>query len=247
MGMSRPSYGQGQGSFFGRRPPPMRNPTPYFPRRVGGLSGFFGGLAGGSLPMVNKPLPFMPQQPMPQMPMPPMNQPQMPSGGGFLAQLGSSPMMQRPMPGGPGKGRSRGRRPMPGGPGKGRGQPQMPMPPRTQGPMNMPRPTPRPVPFMGQTNQIGQVGNNPPPRPTGSGEGGYGGGNIEGGYQQLPITRPGGSGFSGPAVPDFGQIRTQGPMNMGRVGNNMPRLQRPLPPNMQYGRGFYGGGITDLY
>ena len=94
MGMGRPAYARGQGSFFGGRPPLMRNPTPYFPSRVGGLSGFFGGLAGGSLPMVNKPPPFMPQQPMPQMPMPPMNQPQTPSGGGFLAQLASSPMMQ---------------------------------------------------------------------------------------------------------------------------------------------------------
>ena len=100
--------------------------------------------------------------------------------------FGSGSMMQRPMPGGPGKGRPKGRF-MRGGPGKGRGQGmpqsmfgmQQPMPARpsfgqlmTQGPMNMPRPTPRPVPFMGQTGQIGQVGNNPPPRPTGSGEGG---------------------------------------------------------------------------
>ncbi len=202
MGMGRPAYARGQGSFFGGRPPLMRNPTPYFPSRVGGLSGFFGGLAGGSLPMVNKPPPFMPQQPMPQMPMPPMNQPQTPSGGGFLAQLASSPMMQRPMPGGPGKGRSRGRRPMPGGPGKGRSQPQMPMPQQ---------------PFMGR------VGNNMP-------------------------------------QPPF----------MGRVGNNMPQppmefpqpttrpvdqtMGRPMPQpnfmpmrNMEYGMGFYGGGITDLY
>ena len=202
MGMGRPAYARGQGSFFGGRPPLMRNPTPYFPSRVGGLSGFFGGLAGGSLPMVNKPPPFMPQQPMPQMPMPPMNQPQTPSGGGFLAQLASSPMMQRPMPGGPGKGRSRGRRPMPGGPGKGRSQPQMPMPQQ---------------PFMGR------VGNNMP-------------------------------------QPSF----------MGRVGNNMPQppmefpqpttrpvdqtMGRPMPQpnfmpmrNMEYGMGFYGGGITDLY
>ena len=202
MGMGRPAYARGQGAFFGGRPPLMRNPTPYFPSRVGGLSGFFGGLAGGSLPMVNKPPPFMPQQPMPQMPMPPMNQPQTPSGGGFLAQLASSPMMQRPMPGGPGKGRSRGRRPMPGGPGKGRSQPQMPMPQQ---------------PFMGR------VGNNMP-------------------------------------QPPF----------MGRVGNNMPQppmefpqpttrpvdqtMGRPMPQpnfmpmrNMEYGLGFYGGGITDLY
>jgi len=202
----------------------------------------------------------------------------------------SGSMMQRPMPGGPGKGRPRGRF-MRGGPGKGRGQGmpqsmlgmQQPMPARpsfgrfmTQGPMNMPRPTPRPAPFMGQTGQMGQFGNNPP-RPIGSGEGGYGGGNIEGGYQQIPITRPGGSGFSGPAVPDFGQIRTQGPMNMppmdfpqpapsnnpiiGRPMPQPPRIEdqgprpimgRPMPqPNFTLGPinrgGFYGGGITDLY
>jgi len=78
MGMGRPAYARGQGSFFGGRPPLMRNPI-------------------------------------------------MPSGGGFMSQLVSSPMMQRPMPGGPGKGRPRGR-PMPGGPGKGRGQMQRPMP-----------------------------------------------------------------------------------------------------------------------
>ena len=176
--------------------------------------------------------------------------------------FGSGFMMQRPMPGGPGKGRPRGgfmQRPMPGGPGKGRGQGmpqsmfgmQQPMSARpsfgqlmTQGPMNMPRPTPRPVPFMGQTNQIGQVGNNPPPRPTGSGEGGYGGGNIEGGYQQIPITRPGGSGFSGPAVPDFGQIRTQGPMNMPPMDFPQPTLRpnqtmgRPMPQPSGFDRRF---------
>ena len=132
MGMSRPSYGRGQGSFFGRRPPPMRNP---------------------------------------RMPMPPMNQSQAPSGGGFMSQLASSPMMRRPMPGGPGKGRSIGR-PMPGGPGKGRGQMQQPMSSMmggffnpafkkmTQGPINTPQmPMPRPAPFMGR------VGNNMPQPP----------------------------------------------------------------------------------
>ena len=242
MGMSRPSYGRGQGSFFGRRPPPMRNP---------------------------------------RMPMPPMNQPQTPSGGGFLAQLGSSPMMQRPMPGGPGKGRPRGRF-MRGGPGKGRGQGmpqsmfgmQQPAPARpsfgqlmTQGPMNMPRPTPRPVPFMGQT---GQVGNNPPAPPPQLGN-------------NPPQMQP------MPARPSFGQLMAQGPMNMprppprpvpfmgqtgqiGQVGNNMPQpsfmgrvgqafTQGPtsmdtplsqmrthaLPTPPLNAMGFYGGGITDLY
>ena len=202
MGMGRPAYARGQGSFFGGRPPLMRNATPYFPSRVGGLSGFFGGLAGGSLPMVNKPPPFMPQQPMPQMPMPPINQPQTPSGGGFLAQLASSPMMQRPMPGGPGKGRSRGRRPMPGGPGKGRSQPQMPMP---QQPFmgrvgnNMPQP-----PFMGR------VGNNMPQPP-------------------MEFTQP-----------------TTRPVDQ-TMGRPMPQPNFMPMRNMEYGMGFYGGGITDLY
>ena len=187
MGMSRPSYGRGQGSFFGRRPPPMRNP---------------------------------------RMPMPPMNQPQTPSGGGFLAQLGSSPMMQRPMPGGPGKGRPRGRF-MRGGPGKGRGQGmpqsmlgmQQPMPARpsfgqlmAQGPMNMPRPTPRPVPFMGQTGQIGQVGNNMP-QPSFMGR--------------------------------VGQAFTQGPTSMDTPLSQMRTHALPTPP--LNAMGFYGGGITDLY
>ena len=154
---------------------------------------------------------------------------------------------------------------MRGGPGKGRsqGMPQsMPARPSfgqlmTQGPMSMPRPAPMPAPFMGQTNQMGQFGNNPP-RPTGSGEGGYGGGNIEGGDQQLPVTRPGGFGFSGPAVPDFGQRRTQGPMNMPPMDFPQPTLRpdqtmgRPMPqPNFILGPmnrgGFYSGGITDLY
>ena len=241
--------------------------------------------------------------------------------------FGSGSMMQRPMPGGPGKGRPRGRF-MRGGPGKGRGQGmpqsmfgmQQPMPARpsfgqlmTQGPMNMPRPTPRPVPFMGQTGQIGQVGNNPPAPPQL--------GNNPPQMQPMPARpsfeqlRPGGSGFSGPSVPDFGQRRTQGPnqyqsdmpqlnmlpMNfpqptlrpdqaidrpmpqpsgfdmesfgqMGppsnlqfqQVGNNRPlpsfmgevgqgRTQGPSsmlqsPFMMQQGgMGFYGGGITDLY
>ena len=220
MGMSRPSYGRGQGSFFGRRPPPMRNPqmpmdkTVYTPQIPQGPQG-----------------PRMPQIPIPQTPMPPMQR-----------------------PGGPGKGRPRGGlmrrgrgRPMPGGPGKGRSQPQMPMPQQS---------------FVGQ---MGQVGNNPPPSPTGSGEGGYGGGNIEGGlrkiqYQQIPIMRPGGFATTAPAVPDFRQIRTQGPMNMPPMNFPQPTARpnqtmgRPMPQpnfmpmrNMEYGMGFYGGGITDLY
>jgi len=128
----------------------MRNPTPYG-----------GGIAGG---LMNRPPPFMPQQPMPQMP---RRMPGGPSKGGTTSIPMPRPPMQRP--GGPGKGRPRGGlmrrgrgRPMPGGPGKGRGQMQQPMParpnfgqPTTQGPMNMPRP----APFMGR------VGNNMPQPP----------------------------------------------------------------------------------
>ena len=121
MGMSRPSYGRGQGSFFGRRPPPMRNPqmpmdkTVYTPQIPQGPQG-----------------PRMPQIPIPQTPMPPMQRPGGPGKG-------------RPRGGLMRRGRGR---PMPGGPGKGRGRPQMPMP---QQPFmgrvgnNMPQP-----PFMGR-------------------------------------------------------------------------------------------------
>ena len=198
----------------------MRNPTPYFPRRVGGLSGFFGGLAGGRMANPPRRMPGGPSKGGNTTPPPiqgPMRGPQMPR-----------PPMQRP--GGPGKGRARlsgyGRRgrgrPMPGGPGKGRGQPQQPMtqspfidslgkyPSRpsfdqrmTQGPMNMPQP-------MGPPNnlQFQQVGNNRP----------------------LPS-------FMG----RVGQAFTQGPSSMPQ-----PRMTTFMPTrNMQYG--FYGGGITDLY
>tara|TARA_Y100001938_G_scaffold6909_1_gene8510 strand:- start:174 stop:887 length:714 start_codon:yes stop_codon:yes gene_type:complete len=226
----------------------IRNPMPYG-----------GGIAGG---LMNRPPPFMPQQPMPQMP---RRMPGGPSKGGTTSIPMRRPPMQRP--GGPGKGRPRGRF-MRGGPGKGRGQMQQPMPARpsfgqlmTQGPMNMPRPTPRPVPFMGQTGQIGRVGNNPPqmqPMP------------ARPSFEQL---MPGGSGFSGPSVPDFGQRRTQGPIDISQyqrpmnMGQPMPQppmdfpqptlrpdqtMGRPMPqPNFILGPmnrgGFYSGGITDLY
>ncbi len=205
----------------------MRNPTPYG-----------GGMAGG---LMNRPPPFMPQQPMPQMPMdetiytprmpqgpqgPRMPQfpiPQMPRrmpGGPSKGGNTTPPPIQGPMrgpqmpmprppmqrPGGPGKARTgprgglmrRGRGSlMRGGPGKGRGQPQMPMPQpnvgqigfssrpsfdqlMTEGPMSMPRPMPRPAPFMGEV----------------------------------------------------GQAFTQGPTSI---------------PNLRQQMGFYGGGITDLY
>jgi hypothetical protein len=140
---------------------------------------------------------------------------------------------------------------MRGGPGKGRGQGmpqsmlgmQQPMPARpsfgqlmTQGPMNMPRPTPRPVPFMGR------VGNNMPQPPMD--------------FPQ-PTARPVDQTMGRPMPQQsfMGRVANnmpEAPFNaynrpMGRVGNNMPRLQRPLPSNMEYGMGFYGGGITDLY
>ena len=163
---------------------------------------------------------------------------------------------------------------MPGGPGKGRGQMQQPMPARpsfgqlmTQGPMNMPRPTPRPVPFMGQTGQIGQVGNNPPAPPD------FG--------QRKPINMPP-MNFPQPTLrPDqtmgrpmpqpfgfdggsFGQMRPPSNIQFQQAGNNRPapefmgevgqaRTQGPSsmlnsPFMMQQGgMGFYGGGITDLY
>jgi hypothetical protein len=248
MGMSRPSYGRGQGSFFGRRPPPMRNP---------------------------------------RMPMPPMNQPQTPSGGGFLAQLGSSPMMQRPMP---------------GGPGKGRGQMQQPMPARpsfdqlmTQGPMNMPTPRvdmsqhQRPggfgvsgplgmpqSPFMtqqglGQTGQIGQLaGNRSVPAPEFGQRRPQGPMNMPPMNFPQPTLRPDQTmgrpmpqpfGFDGGS---FGQMRPPSNIQFQQAGNNRPapefmgevgqaRTQGPSsmlqsPFMMQQGgMGFYGGGITDLY
>jgi len=187
MGMGRPAYARGQGSFFGGESP--SGSSPFGGGIGGGLYGAFRPMRSPRMPMppMNKPLPFMPQSmpqspqmpmdggydgsgfmgglmakmPPPQMnfrmPTPSMNQDQTPSDGGFLSQLVSSPMMQRPMPqmpGGPGKGRPRGGLMqrgrgrgrgrgslMRGGPGKGRGQPQMPMPQQ---------------PFMGR------VGNNMP-------------------------------------------------------------------------------------
>ena len=286
----------------------MRNPAPYG-----------GGIAGG---LMNRPPPFMPQQPMPQIP---RRMPGGPSKGGTT----TFPPMRGPMrgpqmppmkrPGGPGKARTggglmrRGRGSlMRGGPGKGRGQMQQPMPARpsfdqlmTQGPMNMPTPRvdmsqhQRPggfgvsgplgmpqSPFMtqqglGQTGQIGQIGNSRPapppefgqrrpqgpmnmppmnfpqptlrpdqtmgrpmPQPFGFDGGSFGQmrppSNIQ--FQQAGNNRP---------APEFmgevGQARTQGPTSMPNtpfmiqqgLGQNLPAF--PL------NRGFYGGGITDLY
>lgn len=198
----------------------MRNPAPYG-----------GGIAGG---LMNRPPPFMPQQPMPQMP---RRMPGGPSKGGTTSIPMPRPPMQRP--GGPGKGRTRGGlmrrgrgRPMPGGPGKGRGRMQQPMPQINFGQGSMPMPTPRtqgpssisssPLMIQQGLGETGQFGNNPP---------------------QLPVTRPGGSGFSGPAVPDFGQRRTQGPMNMPPMNFPQPTFRpdqtmgRPMPQPSGFDRG----------
>lgn len=211
----------------------------------------------------------MNRPPMNQYQMPPMNQmprrmpggpskggttsiPVRPSGGG-APWGGYNP--NAGFPGGPGKARNRGQSRggswfgggMPGGPGKGRqtmqpqpffgNNPPPTAPPPTTGqmgpPSNLQFKMPEPWPI---------YGNNPPPQPdlTGSGEGGYGGGNIEGGYQQIPITRPGGSGFSGPAVPDFGQRR---PINMPPMNFPQPTLRpdqtmgRPMPQPIQFSSG----------
>ncbi len=207
----------------------MRNPTPYFPRRVGGLSGFFGGLAGGRMANPPRRMPGGPSKGGNTTPPPiqgPMRGPQMPR-----------PPMQRP--GGPGKGRPRGGlmrrgrgRPMPGGPGKGRGRPQMPMP---QQPFmgrvgnNMPQP-----PFMGR------VGNNMPqePRmttfmPTR---------NME--FPQ-PTARPNQTmGRPMPQPSGFDRRFLTSSAQPDNVSGYLD-FYKPLQPQGEMG--FYGGGITDLY
>ena len=235
----------------------MRNPAPYG-----------GGIAGG---LMNRPPPFMPQMPR--------RMPGGPSKGGTTSIPMRRPPMQRP--GGPGKARTgggfmrRGRgRPMPGGPGKGRGQMQQPMPARpsfgqlmTQGPMNMPRPTPTPRFDISQDQRPGGSGVSPPSSISSSPFMIQQGLGQTGQFGQLANNRP---------VPplDFGQRRPQGPMNMpppfmpqlsgfdSRVGDGMtPDMSSitqgftqgptsmPNSPFMmqQGGMGFYGGGITDLY
>ena len=161
----------------------MRNPTPYG-----------GGIAGG---IMNRPPPFMPQQPMPQMP---RRMPGGPNKGGTTSIPMRRPPMQRP--GGPGKARTgprgglmrRGRGSlMRGGPGKGRGQPQMPMPQPSGG-------------FF-----LGNMLNN---------------------------------------AMSQGQIGQPQQSFMGRVANNIPQppmMRTHALPALPLNRGFYGGGITDLY
>ena len=250
---------------------------------------FGGGIGGG---LMNRPPPFMPQQPMPQMP---RRMPGGPSKGGTTSIPMRRPPMQRP--GGPGKGRARlpgyGRRsrggPMPGGPGKGRGQMQQSMPfspmmnrfnpalqRLTQGPINAPQmPMPaRPSfnqlkpgessvsppssipssPFMiqqglGQTGQIGQVGNNPPAPPPD-----FGPRRTQGPMKMPPPFMPRSSGFDSRVgdgmTPGMGRIPqgfTQGPSS---IPNSPFMIQQGLGQNLPafpLNRGFYGGGITDLY
>ena len=262
--------------------------TVYTGNPFGGFGGFGGGMRNPRMP-TPRPMPRpMNRPPINQYQMSPMNQmprrmpggpskggttsiPVRPSGGG-APWGGYNP--NAGFPGGPGKARNRGQSRggswfgggMPGGPGKGRqtmqpqpffgNNPPPTAPPPTTGqmgpPSNLQFKMPEPWPI---------YGNNPPPQPdlTGSGEGGYGGGNIEGGYQQLPIPtrpnfeqlRPGGSNISGPAVPDFGQIRTQGPMNMPPMNFPQPTLRpdqtmgRPMPEPSGFDRGSLG--YLDFY
>jgi hypothetical protein len=166
--------------------------------------------------------------------------------------FGSGSMMQRPMPGGPGKGRPRGRF-MRGGPGKGRGQGmpqsmlgmQQPMPARpsfgqvtTQGPMSM-LPPQRPV-DISQYQRPMNMGR-PMPQPSGFDRGSFGQmgppSNIQ--FQQAGNNRP---------APEFmgrvGQAFTQGPTSMDTP---LSQMRTHALPALPLNRGFYGGGITDLY
>ena len=217
----------------------MRNPTPYG-----------GGIAGG---LMNRPPPFMPR-PMPQGPQMPMDEGY--DGSGFMGRLMARmptpsrppPQMPRRMPGGPSKGGNttpppiqgpmRGpqmpRPPMqrPGGPGKGRprgglmrrgrGRPMPGGPGKGRGQPQMPMP-----------DSLGKYPARPPP-------------SIQGQIGQPQQSFMGRVANNMPEAPFNAHNRP-----MGRVGNNMPRFdllqQRPLPSNMEYGMGFYGGGITDLY
>jgi len=214
----------------------MRNPTPYG-----------GGIAGG---LMNRPPPFMPQQPMPQMP---MDGGYDGSGyaGGLMAKMGNPP---RRMPGGPSKGGttsipirpSRGGAPWggynpnaesPGGPGKGRlpgyggrgrGQSRggswfnrgRGMPGGPGKARNPRKQTMQPEPF-------GQKGNNPPQPFFGNNPP-----QVDLSQKQRPIYS------GGPAVPDFGQIRTQGPMNMPQSPfmGYQGQIGRPQPMPFQGGQ-----------
>ncbi len=220
MGMGRPSpYGQ-QGSFFG----------------------------GGFSPMFS-----------------PMMQSPMYGGPG----KGRYPMQPQGMPGGPGKGRSQdpfGRQTMQPQPfGQKGNNPPPPLqattgelPSLLQGPIRQESMTGdqgfgnlQPMPYQPSFGQ-------PMPQPLSGVSGGS--------FGQLGPTNP--MQFPQPQPPAFGVepiLRTQGPMNMpqspfmGQQGqifqglgrNRMDRSAMHLAPqlasNPRYRRGFYGGGIMDLY
>ncbi len=208
-------------------------PSPYGPSRVGGL---FGGLAGGS--MVNRPPPFMPQQPMPQMPMDEtIYTPRMPQGpqGPRMPQF-PIPQMPRRMPGGPSKGGNTTPPPIQG-PMRG---PQMPMPPMQRPPMQRPGGPGKGRPRGGLMRR-----GRGRPMPGGPGKGR--------GQPQQPMPQPSGGFFLGNMLNNAmsqGQIGQPQQSFMGRVGNNMPqpKMTTFMPTrNMGYEGGFYGGGITDLY
>ena len=177
----------------------MRNPAPYG-----------GGIAGG---LMNRPPPFMPQQPMPQMPMDETiytpRMPQGPRGSSEYRRMPQfpTPQMPRRMPGGPSKGGTTSipmpRPPMqrPGGPGKG----------RTRGGL-MRRGRGRPMPG-GPGKGRGRM-QQPMPQ-------------INFGQGSMPMPTP----------------RTQGPTSMPQS----PFMRTHALPALPLNRGFYGGGITDLY
>ena len=219
----------------------MRNPTPYG-----------GGIAGG---LMNRPPPFMPQQPMPQMPMDEtIYTPRMPQGpqGPRMPQF-PIPQMPRRMPGGPSKGGNT-------------------TPPPIQGPMRGPQ-MPMPRPPMQRPGGPGKARTGPRGGLMRRGRGSLmrGGPGKGRGQPQQPMPQPSGGFFLGNMLNNAmsqGQIGQPQQSFMGRVGNNMPQppmdfpqptarpvnqtMGRPMPqPNFTLGPmnrgGFYSGCITDLY
>ena len=93
MGMGRPAYARGQGSFFGGESP--SGSSPFGGGIGGGLYGAFRPMRSPRMPMppMNKPLPFMPQS-IPQRPQMPMDGGYDGSGimGGLMAKMPTPPM-----------------------------------------------------------------------------------------------------------------------------------------------------------
>jgi len=192
--------------------------TVYTGNPFGGFGGFGGGMRNPRMP-TPRPRP-MNRPPMNQYQMPPMNQmprrmPGGPSKGGTTSiqappSRGGAPWggynPNAGFPGGPGKARNRGQ--SRGGSWFGGGMPGGPGKGRLQDPFR--RQTMQPQPFFGNPTS-------PQPDLTGSGE------------EWVGNTRPGG----GVAVLDFGQGRTQGPMNMPQPPgfNRMPNVP-PQPEKM---------------